>query len=132
MAEVVSNVKIFRQSETNVRVLPSVCRFTTIVGAMLSLDIDGRERRTETYTCLVGPLLKEHEFIGASCLASIGQLEPTTLESAQCVLDSWDAEWHERSGQVEIQVRVSAVGAAARVHILFSVTILAETPPPEA
>jgi hypothetical protein len=96
MAEVVSNVKIFRQSETNVRVLPSVCRFTTIVGAMLSLDLDGRERRAEIDTCLVGLVLKE------------------------------------RSGQVEIQVRGSAVGAAAKVHILFSVTILAETPPLEA
>ena len=125
MAQPVSNVRIIRQFETDVRVSPGICRYTTIVGALLNLGIAGDQHRSETYTCQLGPVLKAEEYLGASCLPSIGRLEPTTLESAQCLLESWDADWNEASGQVELRVKVAGTGGAAKVHILFSVTILA-------
>ncbi len=125
MAQQVSNIKIIRQFETEVRVFPSVCRFITIVGAMLDIGIAGGEEHAETYTCQVGPVLKEHEFMGASCLPSIALLEPTTVEGSQCVVESWDAGWVEGPGHVEIRVQVAAAGGAAKLQILFSVTILA-------
>jgi hypothetical protein len=124
VVQAVTNVKIIRQVETEVRVFPNVCRFTTIVGVMLNIGIEGNARRSETYTCQVGPVLQEHEFLGASCLPSIGWLEPATLESAQCVLESWVADWNKHSGQVEIRVQISG-GGTAKLQVVFSVTILA-------
>ena len=125
MAHQISNIRIIREFETAVRAFPGVTRFITIVGAMPDIDMAGGEEYSEIYTCQIGPVLKEDEFVGASSLPSIGRLEPSSLEGAQCVIESSDAQWVESSGQVELRVHVSAAGGAARVQILFSVTILA-------
>ena len=125
MGETLTDIKTLREFETPVRAFPGVSRFITIVGLMPDVAVPGGQTRTETYTCLVGPVLKQHEFIGASCLPSIARLESSTLEPAQCVIESWDADWAEEPEQVELRVQVSTVGAAAKLQILFSVTILA-------
>jgi hypothetical protein len=124
MAQSVS-IKVIREFETQVPIFPSLCRFTTVVGAMLDVRTSGGDRQIETYTCPVGPRLNKDEFIGASCLPSIGRLQPTTAESAQCVLESWDTEWNDDSGQVELRVTVSGAGGPAKLEIMFSVTVLA-------
>jgi hypothetical protein len=126
MVQKLSNIEILRQFETPVRAFPSVSRFITIVGFMPEVPVAGGEAQAETYTCLVGPVLQEYEFMGASCLPSIARLETSTLDAAQCAIESSDAEWNEESGRVELRVQVSAAGAACKLQILFSVTILAE------
>ena len=123
MAQKLSNVEIVRQFETAVRVPQGVSRFITIVGSMPDISIGGGEEFAETYTCLLGPVLREHEFLGASCLPSIAFLV-TTIEVSQCSIESWEADWDEDSGRVELRVQIAAAGAAAKASILFSVTIL--------
>jgi hypothetical protein len=125
MAQKLSNIKILRQFETPVRVFPEVGRFITIVGLIPEVRVPGGETHAETYTCLVGPVLKADEFIGASCLPSIARLESSTLEPAQSVIESSEADWAKDSEHVELRVQLFSAGGAASVQILFSVTILA-------
>jgi hypothetical protein len=126
MAQRLSNIDVVREFETRVPAFPRVSRFITIVGFMSEAPVAGGEAYAETYTCLVGPVLQEYEFLGASCLPSIARLETSTLDVAQCVIESSEAEWDEESGRVELRVQVAAAGAACKLQILFSVTILAE------
>lgn len=126
MVQKLSHIEVVRQFETPVGAFPSVSRFITIVGFMPEVHVAGGEPHAETYTCLVGPALQEYEFMGASCLPSIARLETSTLDVAQCAIDSSDAEWDEESGRVELRVQVSAAGGACKLQILFSVTVLAE------
>lgn len=125
MAQKVTNIRILRQFETPVPVFPGVSRFITIVGLMPGVTVPGGEGHAETYTCLVGPVLREDEVMGATCLPSIARLESSILGTTQCVIESCEADWDEESEQVELRVQVSAAGAAAKIQILFSVTILA-------
>jgi hypothetical protein len=124
MSQTLTDIKTLREFETPVRAFPSVSRFITIVGLMPDVAVPGGEGHAETYTCLVGPVLKQHEFMGA-CLPSIARLESSTLEPSQCVIESWEGEWGEESEQVELRLHISTAGVAAKVQILFSVTILA-------
>ena len=123
-----SNVEIIREVETAVRVPQGVNRFITILGSMPDVLIAGDAGFVETYTCLVGPVMDEHEVLGVSWLPCITSLHATTLEVAQCLIESWDAEWDEESRRVELQLQL-LLGASteARATILFSVTILAAT-----
>jgi len=68
-------------------------------------------------------VLREHEFLGASCLPSIAFLV-TTIEVSQCSIEASETEWDEDSGRVEFRVQVAAAGAAAKASILFNVRIL--------
>jgi hypothetical protein len=124
MVQKLSNIEIIRQYETAVRAPQGVSRFITIIGTMPDVPIAGGTECTETYTCLVGPVLREYEFLGASCLPSIASVDLGTIEMAQCSIDSWDTEWDEDSGRVELRIQVSGMGAAAKATVLFSVTVL--------
>ena len=125
MAQKLSKIEIIRQHETAVRVPQGVNRFITIVGAMPDVAIPGGTESVETCTCLVGPVLRDYEFLGASCLPSITNLDPSTMEPTQCSIDSSEAERDEESGRTELRIQVSGAGGAAQARILFSVTILA-------
>jgi hypothetical protein len=93
MAQKLSNIEIVRQFETAVRVPQGVSRFITIVGSMPDVPNTGGAKSVETYTCLVGPVLQEYEFLGASCLPSITSLDVSTIEMAACSIESWETEW---------------------------------------
>ena len=105
MAQKLSNVEILRQFETPVRAFPSVSRFITIVGFLPEVPVAGGEAYAETYTCLVGPVLQEYEFMGASCLPSIARLQTSTLDIAQCVIESSDVEWDDTGGRFSVDGR---------------------------
>jgi hypothetical protein len=92
---------------------------------MPEIEVMSGEAHLEAFTCKVGPVLKKDEFIGVSCLPSIGRLEPSGFEGTQCVIESWDANWVRDSGQVELRVSISAAGGGSKLRILFSLTILA-------
>jgi len=125
MAQKLSKVEIIRHYETAVSVPQGVDRFITVIGAMPDVPIAGGTGWAETYTCLVGPALREYEFLGATCLPSITNLDGSTMELAECSIESSEAEWDEDSGRAELRIRVTGAGAAAKARILFSVTILA-------
>jgi hypothetical protein len=100
-------------------------RFITIVGLMPDIIVSGGSAHSEIHSCLVGPVLDEDDFMGASCLPSIARLESATSDLAQCAIESGEARWAEDAKRVELRVQVSSAGAAASLQILFSVTILA-------
>jgi hypothetical protein len=125
MAQTLSKIDIIQQYETAVRVPQGVNRFITIIGTISDVPIVGGTESAETYTCLVGPVLRKYEFLGATCLPSITNLDVSTIAFAECVIESAEAEWNEASGRTELLIRVSGAGAAAQAKILFSVTILA-------
>lgn len=124
MAQAVSRIEILQQFETPVRTLNGVNRFITMVGWIHDIPVAGGSAYAETYTCLIGPVMREHEFLGATYLPSIANLDVSTVDLAQCSIDSCDAEWDEDSGRIELRVHVSGTGAAATLTLLFSVTIL--------
>lgn len=115
--------RIVRQVEAAVRVPNGVNRFLTIVGWMPEIRIPG-SIKPSSYSCLVGPVLQEHEFLGASCLPTIAGLELGSNEFAQCLIESSDADWDDKSGQVEVRLRISADGGPVKLQVLFSLTIL--------
>jgi hypothetical protein len=94
----------------------------TIVTPEMSPGTDEVQR--ETYTCLVGPKLFDHQFLAASCLASIGNIDVRGFDTVQCSVDNWHVEWDDESGQVELAVEVSIVGGRAVVTIMYGVMIL--------
>ena len=117
----ISNINVVRHYETDVRGPDGANRFVTVVG---SIDCFPSGRQDpETFTCLVGPRLEPHEFLGASCLPSIAGLDLLRDELAECSLTSHNAEFDVDSGQVEVSVELRTGGVRC-ITIVFSVTIL--------
>jgi hypothetical protein len=98
-------------------------RFITIVG-LIRIPLP-RGLGDETYTGAVGPVLEPHEVLGVSFLPSIASVDLNAAKSGECSVKSFTGEYDADSGQVEIELQVSASGAADRVSIVFSLTILA-------
>lgn len=123
-AKVLSGVEVFKEFETPIRGPQGGCRFITIVGTLKDVPLTSG---TSTYTCLIGPPLKPHEFLGATCLPSFAAVSVSSVsrEITQCSLESIDADHDERSGRVELRLQVTAAGPSAKASLLFSVTILA-------
>jgi hypothetical protein len=97
-----------------------------IVGAPATPEIaaENDETKRESYTCLVGPKLSDREFLGASCLTSITNVDVKGFDTVQCTVEYEAVEWDDESGQVELCVHVSATGGRAVVTITNGVMIL--------
>jgi hypothetical protein len=115
-------VETIRQMETTVPGPNGANRFVTIIGSMRIRPRPGEG--TETYTCLLGPVLTAHECLCVSFLPSIAALNLATADLAECSVRSYDAQWDADSGQVRISIEVFAAGAIGSATIVFSLTIL--------
>ena len=124
MPERLQRVEILREFETPIRGPVGTQRFITIVGWLRDVPISGMDSR-ETYSCLVGPVLQEYEFLAATCLPSIASLSMRPAEIAQCTIESSEADWDRDSRRVELKFEMWAAGGTAKAQVLFSVTILA-------
>jgi hypothetical protein len=120
MAEI-SNVNVIRHHETDVRGPDGANRFITVVG---SIDcVPAHRHGAEQFTCLIGPCLEPHQYLGATCLASLAGLDLLRDELAECSLNSHNAEFDVDSGRVELSVEL-LTGGVRCATIVFSVTIL--------
>jgi hypothetical protein len=101
-------------------------RLLAIVGTLVTPEIAAEKDQTtrESYTCLVGPKLSDHEFLGASCLTSITSVDVKGFDTVQCAVEYEAVEWDDESGQVELCIEVSAAGGHAAVTITYGVMIL--------
>jgi hypothetical protein len=125
MSNKATRIEIVRQDEVAVRALQGVVRFITVTGRMPEIPIAAGVKRAEMYTGLVGPVLTEHQFLGAACLPSISSVDSSSMRAIQCSMDSAETEWDRESGRVELRIQLSTTGGPGTATILFSVTILA-------
>jgi hypothetical protein len=119
----ITSFETIRQVETPVRGPDGANRFITVIGSM-RVPIRGHNA-TETYTCLVGPVLEPHKVLGVSFLPSIAALDLHTSNTASVSMQSKSAEMDADSGQVEIGVELLSSGAVDNITLVFSLTILA-------
>jgi hypothetical protein len=112
--------------EVPVRSLQGTNRILAIVGTLVTPEIAAEKDETKrvSYTCMVGPKLSDHEFLGASCLTSITDIDVKGFETVQCTVEHEAVEWDDECGQVELCVEVSATGGRAVVTITYGVMIL--------
>jgi hypothetical protein len=111
--------------EVPVRSLQGTNRILAIVGTLVTPEITAQdETKRVSYTCLLGPKLSDHEFLGASCLTSITDIDVKGFETVQCTVEYEAVEWDDESGQVELCVEVSATGGRAVLTITYGVMIL--------
>jgi hypothetical protein len=93
----------------------------------MSPPIDGRED-AESYNCLIGPVLREHDVLGTACLCSIAGVETVTpTQIGHCSILAERAEWDEESGQIALSVELEASPDVAGVRVVFCVSVLAAT-----
>ena len=103
---------------------------------------DATASHKETYLVLIGPILKNREFVRAIATASLAETyfdtpggapaQPVALGASWRILGV-DADWDDESGRVELrietEVRSKGGGQTASVSsIAFHVTILAAIP----
>jgi hypothetical protein len=122
----IATAEHIKEFEVSVRGPDRTNRLLAIVGTMVTPEISAGkdEPRRETYTCLVGPKLSDHEFLGASCLTSITNVDVQGFDTVQCAVEFEEVEWDDESGQVELCVEVSAAGGRAVVTVMYAVMIL--------
>jgi hypothetical protein len=124
MGSRVSDLEIVRQIETVVPGPNGSNRFITVVAA-IPLLLHGAGPHRETYTCLIGPVLKEYEVLGASCLSSIAGLDPGVGDVVECAIESENATWDEESERIEMAIEISASAGVTNLRLVFAATILA-------